>query len=211
MTTARKVVSQQQLYAAAVCIAAAICIRVMVSVWGYSGLGVPPMFGDFEAQRHWLEITTNLRIGDWYRNTTENDLLYWGLDYPPLTAYHSYALGSIAKYVHPPLVELYESRGYESIIGKTFMRVSVVLSDLIVLFPALFLAFYSLHSSQIKSGKAWSTHSWTTLIELLSCLIAPGIVLIDHGHFQYNGKRYMKRDMKRYEMKRYEMKRCEEM
>lgn len=24
-----------------------------------------------------------------YLNTTNNDLNYWGLDYPPLTAYHS--------------------------------------------------------------------------------------------------------------------------
>lgn len=51
------------------------------------------MYGDYEAQRHWQEITINLPISEWYRNSTENDLLYWGLDYPPLTAYHSYLLG----------------------------------------------------------------------------------------------------------------------
>ena len=27
-----------------------------------SGQGVPPMFGDYEAQRHWQEITVNLPI-----------------------------------------------------------------------------------------------------------------------------------------------------
>lgn len=82
---------------------------------GATGMGTPPMFGDYEAQRHWMEITINIPIRDWcvsvlhwqrpggplvhftcghccfvdlvirYRNTTENDLLYWGLDYPPLT------------------------------------------------------------------------------------------------------------------------------
>ena len=51
------------------------------------------MFGDYEAQRHWMEITTNLDINEWYINSTSNDLLYWGLDYPPLTAYHSYLNG----------------------------------------------------------------------------------------------------------------------
>jgi alpha-1,3-glucosyltransferase len=53
------------------------------------------MFGDYEAQRHWMEITFNLNVRDWYQNTTENDLNYWGLDYPPLTAYHSYLMGYV--------------------------------------------------------------------------------------------------------------------
>ncbi|KAJ7375672.1 Glucosyltransferase-like protein, partial [Desmophyllum pertusum] len=48
--------------------------------------GKPPMFGDYEAQRHWMEITYNLPADEWYTNTTNNDLMYWGLDYPPLTA-----------------------------------------------------------------------------------------------------------------------------
>ena len=53
------------------------------------------MYGDFEAQRHWMEITVNLPISDWYFNTTDNDLLYWGLDYPPLTAYFSWGWGKL--------------------------------------------------------------------------------------------------------------------
>lgn len=93
------------------------------------------MFGDYEAQRHWQEVTYNLPVHEWsvcslfclstgasetykvsirqcapvsghlsgldrfffvfflpihrYFNTSDNDLNYWGLDYPPLTAYHS--------------------------------------------------------------------------------------------------------------------------
>jgi hypothetical protein len=34
------------------------------------------MFGDFEAQRHWMEITQYLPLQQWYRY----DLPYWGLD-----------------------------------------------------------------------------------------------------------------------------------
>lgn len=30
-----------------------------------------------------------------YVNGPDNDLLYWGLDYPPLTAYHSWLMGSV--------------------------------------------------------------------------------------------------------------------
>jgi hypothetical protein len=47
------------------------------------------MHGDFEAQRHWMELTTHLPIKEWYWH----DLEWWGLDYPPLTAYHSWLLG----------------------------------------------------------------------------------------------------------------------
>jgi alpha-1,3-glucosyltransferase len=57
----------------------------------HSGFQVPPMHGDFEAQRHWMEITTHLPMARWYLY----DLQYWGLDYPPLTAYHSWLLGKM--------------------------------------------------------------------------------------------------------------------
>ena len=49
------------------------------------------MHGDYEAQRHWMEITTGLAMSEWYFY----DLQYWGLDYPPLTAYHSWLLGKM--------------------------------------------------------------------------------------------------------------------
>jgi alpha-1,3-glucosyltransferase len=54
-------------------------------------LGKQPMHGDFEAQRHWMEITNHLPMSFWYFY----DLQYWGLDYPPLTAYHSWAAGKM--------------------------------------------------------------------------------------------------------------------
>lgn len=30
-----------------------------------AGMNKPPMFGDYEAQRHWMEVTTNLPPSDW--------------------------------------------------------------------------------------------------------------------------------------------------
>ena len=57
-----------------------------------SGFGKPPMHGDFEAQRHWMEITNHLGPSLWYFY----DLQYWGLDYPPLTAYHSWVAGKMS-------------------------------------------------------------------------------------------------------------------
>jgi alpha-1,3-glucosyltransferase len=47
------------------------------------------MYGDYEAQRHWMELTMHQPIREWYTY----DVQYWGLDYPPLTAYVSWACG----------------------------------------------------------------------------------------------------------------------
>ena len=63
--------------------------RWVTGFWQYSGYQMPPMHGDFEAQRHWMELTVHLPMTHWYYH----DLQWWGLDYPPLTAYHSWVLG----------------------------------------------------------------------------------------------------------------------
>ena len=55
------------------------------------GRDTSPMFGDYEAQRHWMEITIHLPPRQWYKY----DLQYWGLDYPPLTAYVSWLCGKV--------------------------------------------------------------------------------------------------------------------
>jgi alpha-1,3-glucosyltransferase len=68
---------------------AAGLLRWTTGLWGYSGFQSPPIHGDFEAQRHWMEITKHLPVSQWYFH----DLQWWGLDYPPLTAYHSWLLG----------------------------------------------------------------------------------------------------------------------
>jgi len=44
-----------------------IAIKLGVSLYPYSGKNRAPMYGDYEAQRHWMEITVNLPIKDWYK------------------------------------------------------------------------------------------------------------------------------------------------
>jgi alpha-1,3-glucosyltransferase len=78
---------------AALALLSAVVVRWSTASWGYSGYATPPMYGDYEAQRHWMEITHHLPINQWYFNTSDNNLTYWGLDYPPLTAYHSKVMG----------------------------------------------------------------------------------------------------------------------
>uniref|UniRef100_A0A8B9HNW4 Alpha-1,3-glucosyltransferase n=1 Tax=Astyanax mexicanus TaxID=7994 RepID=A0A8B9HNW4_ASTMX len=148
-----------------VCVLLGLTTRWAVSFSSYSGAGKPPMFGDYEAQRHWQEVTYNLPVQEWYFNTTDNDLGYWGLDYPPLTAYHSLLCGHVAKLINPAWVELRTSRGFESAAHKLFMRTTVLFADILIYFPAVIL--YCIYLT-------------------LCILLYPGLILIDYGHFQYN-------------------------
>ncbi|KAM9324653.1 dolichyl pyrophosphate Man9GlcNAc2 alpha-1,3-glucosyltransferase [Gastrophryne carolinensis] len=161
--------------AGAVIVLLALTVRWAVSLYPYSGARKPPMFGDYEAQRHWQEITVNLPVHKWYLNSSDNDLLYWGLDYPPLTAYHSLLCGFIARVINPDWVSLFSSRGYESLQHKLFMRVTVLFADLMVYIPAIILYCSSLQENSQKRK-----------LSLLCILLYPGLILIDYGHFQYN-------------------------
>lgn len=161
------------------------------------GFASPPLRGDFEAQRHWISLTSSSlsRLGSikipftrlsiplhhppWpsYTSGIENDtsssvvplsewythdLQYWGLDYPPLTAYHSYLIGFIARWsantarfvtLRPPMATTNSSstaeweetmramelegqgpdqRSRGQVTLKDFMRATVVVGDLIV-------------------------------------------------------------------------------
>ena len=125
--------------------------------------------GDFEAQRHWMELTIHLPIGDWYWY----DLGYWGLDYPPLTAYVSWICGWASHYiVGPESVALETSRGIEDPNHKAFMRATVLVLDLLVYGYAVWKVGYRGNRKSL----------WT----ILMALCQPAILLIDHGHFQYN-------------------------
>ncbi|XP_062854099.1 dolichyl pyrophosphate Man9GlcNAc2 alpha-1,3-glucosyltransferase [Trichomycterus rosablanca] len=161
---------------ASLCVLLAITTRWAVSFNSYSGAGKPPMFGDYEAQRHWQEVTYNLPVHQWYFNTTDNDLNYWGLDYPPLTAFHSLLCAHVAKLINPAWVELRSSRGFESAAHKLFMRATVLLVDVLIYIPAVLLYSFYLTDGSPKKKAATA----------LCILLYPGLILIDFGHFQYN-------------------------
>lgn len=158
------------------CVLLGLTTRWAVSINSYSGAGKPPMFGDYEAQRHWQEVTYNLPVHEWYCNTTNNDLNYWGLDYPPLTAYHSLMCAYVAKLFNPEWVELHASRGYESHAHKLFMRATVLFADILIYIPAVLLYCFYLCDGPPKQKVATA----------LCILLYPGLILIDYGHFQYN-------------------------
>ncbi|CEG84076.1 hypothetical protein RMATCC62417_17929 [Rhizopus microsporus] len=138
------------------------------------GYNTPPLFGDYEAQRHWMEITLHLPFSQWYTY----DLQWWGLDYPPLTAYHSWLCGLIGSKINPDWFALDKSRGIESAESKLFLRSTVVVSEFLLYIPAV-MAFcqilYGANNAYLKKYTA-------------ACLILmqPALIMIDHGHFQFN-------------------------
>ncbi|KAL7739348.1 hypothetical protein ACLKA6_003959 [Drosophila palustris] len=135
------------------------------------------MFGDYEAQRHWQEVTVNLDAKQWYTNGTDNNLQYWGLDYPPLTAYHSYLMGHVARSYNSSFVELHTSRGIETKEHKSFMRLTVLAADAFVYLPAIWALC-------VGSDRSFQSNIKQLLFVLFA--LYPGQVLIDNGHFQYN-------------------------
>ena len=158
----------------------AVLIRALVSTHPHSGQGEPPMFGDYEAQRHWMEVTLNTPLSQWYVHTKVNDLQYWGLDYPPLTAFQSWICGVWMRAVEPSAVALTTSRGWETPVSKLAMRATVIASDLAFTLPAT-IAFVRAFYGEERGGNA-NRMTWATALILL----APAPILVDHGHFQYN-------------------------
>ncbi|KAG0197066.1 Glucosyltransferase-like protein [Mortierella sp. GBA30] len=157
-----------------IAIAVAILVRWIVSLGPYSGLATPPRFGDYEAQRHWMELTIHQPVQRWYSDQSK----WWDLDYPPLTAYVSWICGYIGNEINPKWFAWQTSRGYESLDAKLYMRATVLVLEILVYI-----------SSMVVFTNRWFTNKpWTRKhTALLLILLQPGLILIDHGHFQYNG------------------------
>ncbi|KAI0822226.1 glucosyltransferase [Trametes gibbosa] len=154
-------------------ILASMWVKWAVGLASYSGQGTPPMYGDYEAQRHWMELTIHLPVREWYTY----DLQYWGLDYPPLTAYVSWLCGLLGSWIDSSWFALGLSRGIETPGSKVFMRFTVLVLDTLVYIPAL-----------LMFTKVWQGTRSTRRQELAlaTLLFQPALLLVDFGHFQYN-------------------------
>lgn len=122
-----------------------------------------------------MELTTNLPISQWYFH----DLEWWGLDYPPLTAYHSWLLGKVGALINPDWFALFSSRGLEDPDLKIFMRATVIVSEYFTYIPAAVV--FVRRFSRISG-----VSNWTSSVALVAILMQPSTILIDHIHFQYN-------------------------
>lgn len=75
-------------------------------------------------------------------------------------------------------MELLKSRGYETPSHKHFMRFTVVAADVLLLLPAIWYAVKVVY---------WKEDAESKLKVFVALAAQPGLLLIDHGHFQYNG------------------------
>ncbi|KAL7419523.1 Glucosyltransferase-like protein [Cryptotrichosporon argae] len=146
-----------------------------VGMGGFSGQGQLPMHGDFEAQRHWMEITLHRPMSEWYTYSPD----WWQLDYPPLTAYVSYMCGYLGSLFDPAWFALDTSRRNEAAPLVHFMRMTVLVLEAVVWWSAVVVW---LRAQARREGRTWRAQ----LVGVLTVLLQPGLALIDNGHFQYN-------------------------
>ncbi|KAI1317351.1 Glucosyltransferase-like protein [Mortierella claussenii] len=156
-----------------IAVAIAVLVRWTVGLGPYSGMAMPPRFGDYEAQRHWMELTIHRPIREWYSDSSK----WWDLDYPPLTAYVSWLCGIVGDWINPTWFAWKSSRGFESADAKLYMRSTVLFFELVVYFSSVIV-----FTNRWFLNKPW-TRKHTALVLIL---MQPGLILIDSGHFQYN-------------------------
>ncbi|KAK4049334.1 Glucosyltransferase-like protein [Microbotryomycetes sp. JL221] len=212
----------------AIVVATTLVVKWAVATGTYSGHLKPPMRGDFEAQRHWIAMTSSSLNFKWLHRPTGikadpdivvpmrewyfHDLQYWGLDYPPLTAYHSMVMGAVARlsrhtvsYVtlKPPteldpnttssvtyIANVKAWHQQMSLLERDgglrhFMRASVVVSDVLVYVTAVLWYCWRNHRGE-RHARSKSKRNSHALVAIVTVLLQPALILVDHGHFQYN-------------------------
>ncbi|KAI1274764.1 ALG8 glycosyltransferase family ALG6 [Xylaria sp. FL0933] len=129
---------------------------------------------DFEVHRNWLAITNSLSPWEWYYEKTSE----WTLDYPPFFAYFEWLLSQVAKLVDPAMLRI-SNLGYDSWQTIYFQRFTVIVTELVLVY-ALQRFVESSHALDKRAAQAAA----------ISILLSPGLLIIDHIHFQYNGAMY---------------------
>ncbi|MCO5593392.1 hypothetical protein L7F22_047405 [Adiantum nelumboides] len=124
---------------------------------------------DFEVHRHWLAITASLPVNQWYLDETSP----WTLDYPPFFAWFEYALSFLARLTDPLIVNLTLGLNYDAPSVVFFQRGSVICSDLVLFLGAQ--RFCRSHPLNMQR------------LVYLAIFFSPGLFIVDHIHFQYNG------------------------
>ncbi len=133
---------------------------------------------DFEVHRNWLALTHSLPMHKWYFEDTSE----WTLDYPPFFAYFEWGLSQIAQFVDPNMLVV-KNLGYDSFSTVVFQRLTVILSE------------FTLIVGIVLWSQTWTARRLTecahsrgkVAVITGSIIFNPGLLFVDHIHFQYNG------------------------
>lgn len=123
----------------------------------------------------------------------------WTLDYPPFFAAFEWLLSQLARFADPDMLVV-GNLDYDSWQTVYFQRATVIVTELVLVFalnrygyPCFgrllkaktdMVAFFRFIKS-VSPANAHLAH-----IAGLSILLSPGLLIIDHIHFQYNGFMY---------------------
>ncbi|KAK3007222.1 hypothetical protein RJ639_016688 [Escallonia herrerae] len=124
---------------------------------------------DFEVHRHWLALTHTLPLAQWYSDETSP----WTLDYPPFFAHFEHLISLFAHLVDPTIAHLHKGLDFSSPSFILFHRFTVIASDVV-----LYYGIYQL-TRNVRFKRRFLT--WALVVG------SPGLVIVDHVHFQYNG------------------------
>ncbi|EFN55143.1 hypothetical protein CHLNCDRAFT_23571, partial [Chlorella variabilis] len=133
---------------------------------------------DFEVHRNWLAITHSLPVKQWYYEDTSE----WTLDYPPLFAWFEWALSQLAAWFDPAMLHVAEL-GYASPATVLFQRLTVIATEGVLLFAAW-------HATRQAPEQGCCPMPSLCLVRLAALFLVaanPGLLMVDHMHFQYNG------------------------
>ncbi len=111
---------------------ASSCFKLLIGLYSYRST-------DFDVHRNWKALVQNAPISNWYCDSPGHSM--WTLDYPPLFALFEYIISLPVKLFNPNSellsLDVVTSASFECVL---YMRFTVVLSDLVLLFGLVAVA-----------------------------------------------------------------------
>lgn len=129
---------------------------------------------DFDVHRNWLAITRHLPLKEWYFDDVNGTTVHT-LDYPPTFAYFEYMLSSNPLTSWLVSTALVDERCFDLLSDTDneptkecvfFQRLTVIFSDIVL---------------WVGASVACDTQGFLLVV------LNPGLLWLDHVHFQYNG------------------------